>query len=138
MPNMNLEFLREVIVLCNVYSILALIWGAIAIKQKNPILHKRLMLSGVGASVLLLMAYLIYHFFIGRFRFTGEESIRLIFFAILITHTILATIVPFAVMGVLWFAHKQMHEKHKRLARPTLLAWLYVSVTGIVIYFMSN
>lgn len=136
MPILN--YLREVIVFCNAYSILALVWGVIAIKQKQPILHKRLMLSAVGSSAILIIAYVIYHFFVGRFHFIGEDSIRPLFFAILITHTVLATLIPFAVAGVLWFAHKQLHEKHKRLAKPTLIAWLYVSVTGIIIYFLSN
>ena len=94
------------------------------------------MLSACVASTLFLISYLIYHYHVGSVPFKGEGWIRPIYFSILISHTILAVaIVPLALITLVR-ALKGNFERHKRIARWTLPAWLYVSVTGVIVYWM--
>ncbi len=94
------------------------------------------MLSALAASILFLTSYLVYHYNVGSVRFTKEGWIRPVYFTILISHTILAvTVVPLAVV-TLYRAWKEKFTKHVKIARWTLPIWLYVSVTGVIIYLM--
>ena len=91
----------------------------------------------VGAflvSVLFLISYLIYHFNVGSVRFTGQGSVRWVYFAILISHTILASAVPFLAVITLYRAWKGEFHRHRRIARWTFPIWLYVSITGVLVY----
>ncbi len=113
-----------------------LIRGYFLIRQGKREAHKRTMLMAFTASILFLVSYLIYHYNVGSVRFQGEGVIRTVYFTILLTHTVLATAVaPMAVI-VLRRAMKNDFTRHRALARITLPIWLYVSVTGVVIYLM--
>ncbi len=94
------------------------------------------MLSACIASTLFLISYLIYHYYVGSVPFKGEGWIRSIYFSVLISHVILAAaIVPLALITLVR-ALKGNFERHKRIARWTLPIWLYVSVTGVIVYWM--
>ena len=94
------------------------------------------MLSACVTSALFLISYLIYHYFVGSVPFKGVGWIRTVYFSILISHVILAAaIVPLALMTLVR-ALRGNFERHKRIARWTLPIWLYVSVTGVIVYWM--
>jgi uncharacterized membrane protein YozB (DUF420 family) len=110
--------------------------GYIAIRRRCVALHRACMLAAVITSTLFLISYLTYHYHVGSKPFTGQGSIRLVYFTILISHTILAAVIVPLVLLTLTRAWKAQWTRHRRLARWTLPLWLYVSVTGVVIYLM--
>ena len=110
--------------------------GWLAIRSKRVGLHKACMLAAFALSVAFLVCYLVHHFRVRHVEFRGTGWVRPVYFAILVPHILLAfAIVPMALMTLRW-ALKGEVERHKRLARWTLPLWLYVSVTGVVIYRM--
>ncbi len=120
----------------NAISALLLSVGYIFIRQRKITAHKTCMLSAFAASTLFLLSYTTYHFYAGFTSFQGVGWIRLVYFAILIPHILLAAaIVPMALV-VLRRGLKRWDLKHKGLARWTLPLWLYTSVTGVIVYFM--
>lgn len=94
------------------------------------------MLSALAASVLFLISYLVYHYHEGTTRFTGQGWVRPVYFTILVSHTVLAAAIVPLVLVTLYRALRGEFTQHRRLARWTLPFWLYVSVTGIVVYLM--
>ena len=94
------------------------------------------MLAAFSVSVLFLVSYIIYHFHVGTTRFLGQGWIRPVYFALLLSHTILAAVVPFLALLTLSRALRQQYARHRAIARWTLPVWLYVSVTGVVIYWL--
>jgi uncharacterized membrane protein YozB (DUF420 family) len=133
---MQISDLPAVNATLNSLSAILLMTGYVFIRQKNITAHKLCMISALGASALFLTSYLIYHYHVGSKPFGGQGAIRIVYFSILISHTILAvTIVPLALI-TLSRALKQRFDKHKRIARWTLPIWLYVSVTGVTVYWM--
>jgi len=119
----------------NALSALLVLSGWLAIRRGRRVLHARLMGAAVVASLLFLVSYVVHHLQAGSTRFTGEGTLRVLYFAILISHTVLATAVVPLVAVTLVRALRGRFEKHKALARITLPIWAYVSVTGVVIYF---
>src|SRR5688572_26137632 len=113
---------------------LTLGWGLI--RSRRVALHRAAMLAAVGCSVLFLTSYLIYHFQVGSVRFPGQGPWRAVYFTLLISHTILAATVPVLATITLVHALRRRFQRHRRIARWTLPIWLYVSVTGIVVYWM--
>ncbi len=117
---------------------LLLVWALIAVKGKNYLLHKKLMLTAIALSVLFLVSYIAHHLLAGDTVYGGEGSIRYFYYFILITHIILAAIIlPF----ILFTAYRSLtgeYDKHKKLARYTWPLWLYVSVTGVLVYLMIS
>ncbi len=110
--------------------------GFYFIRQKKITAHKICMLSAFSTSILFLVSYLIYHYNFGSKPFTGQGWVRHVYFTILISHTILAVvIVPLAII-TLNRGLKGRIDKHKKIARWTLPLWLYVSVTGVTVYWM--
>jgi uncharacterized membrane protein YozB (DUF420 family) len=106
------------------------------IRRKRPGTHRALMLTAVATSTLFLISYLFYHAHVGSVRFQGHGWWRPVYFSILITHTILAaTIVPLVIV-TLRRAWRERFDRHRAIARWTYPLWLYVSVTGVVIYVM--
>jgi len=94
------------------------------------------MLAACACSTLFLISYLVYHFHVGSVPFKGVGAVRMIYFAILISHTILAaTVVPLALV-TLSRALRERFDAHRKIARWTLPIWLYVSVTGVIVYAM--
>jgi uncharacterized membrane protein YozB (DUF420 family) len=98
--------------------------------------HRRVMISAFACSVLFLVSYLAYHAQAGSVRFRGTGTVRTLYLSILLTHTLLAAAVPFLAVATLALAAKGRFATHRRLARVTLPVWLYVSVTGVVVYLM--
>ena len=94
------------------------------------------MLAALGSSGLFLISYLVYHFSVGSVRFMGQGWIRTLYFAVLVSHTVLATaIVPLVIVTVVR-ALRERFDKHRAIARWTLPLWIYVSVTGVAVYWM--
>lgn len=115
---------------------LFLIIGYVLIRQGKRTMHKRCMLAALTASALFLISYVIYHWNAGSRPFPGTGAIAVVYFTILMTHVVLAVaVLPLALTTTargLW----SQYDRHKRIARWTLPIWLYVSVTGVVIYLM--
>ena len=120
----------------NVVSALCLTCGYLCIRRKKVAAHRVCMILALGASGAFLVSYLYYHSQVGSVRFQGQGWIRAVYFAILISHSILAAaIVPMVVLTVTRAVRGQS-DRHRRIARWTLPAWLYVSVTGVLIYLL--
>ena len=114
-----------------------LLAGYVAIKRGNIVLHHRLMLAAFTTSVLFLCCYVYYHATTHLVtRYPGQGFLKGLYLAVLIPHTILAVaIVPFILMA-LYHAFRGQFDKHTRITRKLFPAWLYVSVTGVVVYLM--
>jgi len=116
--------------------------GYAAVRTRRIALHKALMLCGVAASALFLACYLTYHVHrtyvtgLGPTRFTGAGAWRPVYFALLLSHTVLAAATVPLVLVTAWRGLRGRIDRHRRIARWTLPIWLYVSVTGVLIYFM--
>jgi putative membrane protein len=131
-----LEALPAVNAALNATTAVLLICGYAMIRRRRLRLHKAFMLSAFGVSTLFLASYLWYHGHAGIRLFTGRGWIRPVYFAILISHTVLAAaIVPLALTTV-YFGLRARHPTHQRIARWTLPLWLYVSLTGVVVYLL--
>jgi uncharacterized membrane protein YozB (DUF420 family) len=120
----------------NSISTVLLVTGFVFIRRKNVPAHKACMLSAFACSVLFLATYLAHKFLVGPTRFEGQGAIRTVYLAILLTHTILAAAVPFLAVTTLYRAFKGQFEKHRRIARITFPIWIYVSITGVIVYWM--
>ena len=117
-------------------SALLLASGYLFIRRRRVTAHKICMITAFGTSTLFLISYLTYHYHIGSMPFAGQGWVRPLYFAILISHTILAVaIVPLA-LTTLYRAWKAQFARHAWIARRALPIWLYVSITGVVIYWM--
>jgi uncharacterized membrane protein YozB (DUF420 family) len=120
----------------NSLSAVFLFAGFLFIKSANRKAHRACMLTALACSTLFLVSYLIYHYQVGSVGFKGRGWLRPVYFAILITHTILAAAVPALALITLVRALRERFDAHRRIARWTLPIWLYVSVTGVVVYLM--
>ncbi len=110
--------------------------GYTFIRRRKILPHKICMLSAVACSACFLVSYLYFHFQAGLVRFSGQGAIRPAYFTILITHTILAVVIVPLVLITLYFALRSRFRSHKAIARWTLPLWLYVSVTGVIVYWL--
>lgn len=120
----------------NGLSFLILMTGFYFIKNKKVTAHKTCMLTALGVSILFLVSYLTYHFNVGSVRYTKQGWVRPVYFTILFTHTVLAiTLVPM-VSITLFRALKERFDRHRKIAHWTLPIWMYVSITGVIIYLM--
>lgn len=133
---MNFTILPTVNATLNSLGAVCLVIGFVLIRQGRVEAHRRAMLGAVCFGVLFLISYLTYHFQVGSVRFQGTGTIRTLYFAILISHTVLAATVPFLATITLVRALRERFDRHKAIARWTLPIWLYVSVTGVVVYWM--
>lgn len=120
----------------NGISTILLLMGYRFIRFGNRIVHKRFMISALITSSCFLICYLIYHYHVGSVRFTGTGWVRGLYFTILISHTLLAAAVPPLAIVTLVRALRERFDRHRAVARWTLPIWLYVSVTGVVVYMM--
>jgi uncharacterized membrane protein YozB (DUF420 family) len=118
----------------NVVSAALLAAGYAQIRRGRVRLHRNLMQTAFAVSVLFLISYLTYHYNVGAISFRGEGWVRLLYFFILITHIILAALVPVLALITLYRAWRGQFARHRRMARWTLPIWLYVSVTGVLVY----
>ncbi|MBK6941368.1 MAG: DUF420 domain-containing protein [Planctomycetes bacterium] len=113
-----------------------LVIGYVLIKNRREAAHKACMLAATVCSALFLISYLVYHAQVGSVKFQGQGTIRTVYFAILLSHTVLAVVnVPLVILTLVR-AFKGDRERHKKIARITLPLWIYVSITGIVVYWM--
>src|ERR671923_553864 len=120
----------------NATSAILLTAGYRFIRRRQITAHKRCMLAAGATSALFLVSYLTYHYYVGSMPFRGRGWVRPLYFTVLISHTILAAaIVPLALI-TLFRAWKADFARHARLARWTWPIWMYVSVTGVIIYVM--
>lgn len=110
--------------------------GYVAIKKKNEKLHKNLMVSALVVSAAFLTSYLIYHFHVPSKKFPDIGIMKTVYLLILIPHIILAAAMVPLILKTFWHAFRNEREKHKKIARITFPIWMYVSVTGVIVYFM--
>ena len=110
--------------------------GFYFIKQKNIRAHKVCMVAALVVSGLFLTSYLVYHYNVGSVRFTKQGWIRNVYFPLLVTHTALAAVVLPMVLRTAFLAFKGRFINHVRIARWTFPVWIYVSITGVVVYLM--
>ena len=128
--------------LLNATSGVFLLIGFYFIRSGQVARHRATMITTSSISALFLLSYLSHHalrtyyFGLGPTRFTGEGLIRPIYFTILTSHTILAAIVAPFIVATLWRGLKGNYDKHRRLARLVFPVWLYVSVTGVIVYLL--
>ena len=120
----------------NLASAVCLVNGYLAIRGARKETHKRWMLAAFACSVIFLLSYLAYHFQVGSVKFQGEGPIRTLYFAILLTHTVLAAVVAPLVLATLHRALGGRFDLHRKIARITFPIWIYVSITGVVVYLM--
>jgi putative membrane protein len=120
----------------NATAAVLLLTGYVLIRRRKIDAHRRAMLSAFTCSALFLVSYLVYHFEVGSVKFQGTGTIRTVYLSILLTHTVLAATLPVLAPLTLWRALSRRFDRHKRIARFTLPIWLYVSVTGVVVYWM--
>lgn len=120
----------------NGLATVCLVSGYFFIRKGNKIAHRRCMIAALVCSAVFLTSYLIYHAKVGSVGFQGQGAIRKVYFTVLITHTVLAALVPFLALLTAWRALRERFDAHRKIARWTLPIWLYVSVTGVVVYGM--
>jgi uncharacterized membrane protein YozB (DUF420 family) len=120
----------------NAISGMFLLTGYVLIKRRHINAHRNAMLGAFASSTLFLISYLVYHAQAGSRPFTGQGVIRYVYFAILLSHIVLAAaILPMAI-STLSRGLRGRYVEHKRIARKTFPAWMYVSVTGVIVYLM--
>jgi uncharacterized membrane protein YozB (DUF420 family) len=120
----------------NALSAGLLLAGYLLIRAGRRDAHRACMLAALLSSTLFLTSYLVYHFRVGSVRFHGPMALRTLYFAILISHTLLAAAIPPLALVTLSRALRSRFDAHRRIARVTLPLWGYVSVTGVLIYWM--
>ncbi len=120
----------------NATAAILLVLGYVAIKRGRISVHRACMISAFAVSTMFLISYLTYHAHAGSRRFPGTGTLRTVYLTILFTHTILAALVPPLAIVTLWRALAARFDRHVPIARWTLPIWLYVSVTGVVVYYM--
>ena len=120
----------------NASSALCLLAGYYFIRRKQVAAHRTCMIAAVTCSALFLTSYIVYHVSVGSVRFAGEGGARVVYFAILTSHTLLAAAVPPLAIITLLRGLKRRFKSHRKIARWTLPIWLYVSVTGVIVYIM--
>lgn len=120
----------------NLIAFVLLLVGYAMIKQRRVLAHKRLMIAAFCVSILFLISYLTYRGYGAEKRFGGQGWIRPVYFFILITHVTLAATVPFLACYTLYQGLGGRVEKHRRIARWTFPIWVYVSITGVLVYLL--
>jgi uncharacterized membrane protein YozB (DUF420 family) len=120
----------------NGISAVLLVCGYAAIRSGKMIVHKRFMVSAFVASTVFLISYVIYHVRVGHVVFHGEGWIKPVYFTLLLSHTALAIVIVPMILVTLRRAWLEKFDKHRLIARWTLPLWLYVCVTGVIVYLM--
>jgi putative membrane protein len=133
---LTLHDLPTVNAFLNATAAILLVWGFTLIKRKKIAEHRRAMLSAFAVSCIFLVCYLVYHYNVGSVRFPRPGWVKTVYLTILATHTVLAVTVPFLAIITLNRALRGRFDKHRKIARWTFPIWLYVSVTGVIVYLM--
>lgn len=133
-----LTFLPPIYATVNGFTAVLLIAGVLAIKNGKRKLHENIMKTAIACSVAFLLMYVAYHMTADSTKFGGEGTIKYIYFFILLTHIVLSIVViPFVLITYVR-ALAQRFDKHKKLARITFPLWLYVAITGVIVYLMIS
>lgn len=119
----------------NAAASVCLVYGALALRRRDVDRHRRAMMGATLLSGLFLACYLVYHAKVGSVPFRGTGTIRSVYLAILLSHVVLAALLPLLACRTLYLGWVDRRQEHRRLARWTLPVWLYVSVTGVLVYF---
>ena len=133
---MEIAHVPTVNAVLNALAACFLVAGGLAIRARRKRLHAGFMIAALALSAAFLASYLAYHARVGSVRFSGPDTLRTLYLGILLTHSILAALVAPAAILVAWLAATRRWVRHRALARWTLPAWIYVSVTGVVVYWM--
>ncbi len=136
--DINTRFLPHLNAMLNSATSLCLMGGFIAIKLKKRKLHRNFMMTAFALSSVFLVSYVVYHATTPHTVFGGEGWVKAAYYIILISHILLAVAVVPLVLFSIYFAYSQQFEKHKKLNRFTFPVWLYVAVTGVVVYMMIS
>ena len=122
----------------NALATVLLVLGYVQIKRRQEIAHKWTMLACFGVSVVFLACYLTYHYHAGSKRFPEypPPGVRGFYYVVLLTHVVLAAVVPFLAIATIYLGLADKRRAHVRLAKWTFPIWLYVSVTGVIVYLM--
>ncbi len=132
----NLAFLPAVNASFNATSAVCLVLGYVAIKNRKPHVHRTLMALALLSSALFLVSYIAYHYGHGDTKYAGTGFMRPLYFTVLITHVLLSIpVLPMALVAV-YFALTRRFDSHVRVTKIALPIWLYVSVTGVLVFFM--
>ena len=132
----DFRVLADVDAILNGIAFVLICAGLIAVKRGHIELHKKLMLAAVGCSAAFLACYLTYHLTCDSVKYQGEGAIRTAYFVLLITHVVLAAVQVPLILRTVYLGLKDRREAHKKWAKVTTPIWLYVSITGVVIYWM--
>jgi len=133
-----LSFLPPIYATINGFTAVLLIAAVVAIKNKKRTLHERLMKLAIACSVAFLVMYVAYHMTSDSTKFGGEGAIKYVYFFILITHIVLSIIIIPLVLITYVKALTQQFDKHKKIAKITFPIWLYVAITGVIVYLMIS
>ena len=133
-----LTFLPPIYATINGFTALVLIAAVVAIKNGNQKLHERLMTTAIALSLAFLVMYIAYHMTADSTKFGGEGSIRYVYFFLLLSHIVLSIIVVPLVLITYVRALAQRFDRHRKIARITFPIWLYVAVTGVIVYVMIS
>jgi protein SCO1/2/putative membrane protein len=130
------QFLPSVNAFLNATAAVLLVWGYSLIRRKRVQAHRKVMTAAFVTSCLFLVCYVVYHAQVGSKHFPHTGTLRTVYLSILGTHTVLAATVPVLAIITLRRGLAARYDKHRRIARWTLPIWLYVSVTGVIVYLM--
>lgn len=138
-PNVEpLSFLPPIYATINGLTAIILVLAFFAIKKKNVVLHENLMTTAIWCSVLFLIMYVAYHMTSDSTKFGGEGPIKYVYYFVLLTHIVLSiAVIPFVLITYVR-AITNNFEKHKKIARITFPLWLYVAVSGVIVYIMIS
>jgi uncharacterized membrane protein YozB (DUF420 family) len=134
--NLTVEQLPAVNATLNGLAAVLLVVGWLLIKSGRERAHKNTMLAAFAVSVVFLACYLVYHYHVGSVKFVGPPGVRAAYLTMLFTHVVLAAAVPFLAIITIYLGLKDRRARHRQFARWTFPIWLYVSVTGVVIYVL--
>jgi len=133
---MDVSALPAVNATLNAAATILLVAGYAMIRSRRVAAHRACMLSAFAVSVIFLTSYVVYHANAGSRPFAGQGPVRAVYFCILVTHVVLAAAVPWLALVTLARGLRGTYDRHVAIARWTLPIWLYVSVTGVVVYWM--
>ena len=122
----------------NTVSAVLLLAGFFCIKRGHREWHKRIMLAAFSVSILFFISYLTYHFRVGSVPYPFHDWTRILYFSILIPHILLAFVLVPGVFLLLWFSWNEKFDRHRRLAKWVWPIWMFISITGVVIYLMLH
>jgi uncharacterized membrane protein YozB (DUF420 family) len=134
--NFHVEQLPAVNAALNALATVLLVVGFLLIKAGRVGAHKATMLTAFGVSIVFLGCYLVYHYHVGSVRFAGPSGVRMVYLVILASHVVLAAVVPILAVATIYLGLAKRFSTHRKLARWTFPIWLYVSITGVVVYVM--